>query len=588
MADRGMTLRERLVRLLGGVPERDVRVIQRRAYEAGMEDGNDEPPYTSGGMVITRGYVETGSKRRDLSAISQEKAIEASYRLWQTNPLAKALIEIYVDYILGDGVRVVAEHPDVQTALDTFWFDPVNALGDPAGGIGEGLEEIAREIWLFGELIPLLFERSGEDKGMVADGLVRFALVDPSSIYAVITDPKNVRDEIALRLKSETGGGDGPVYKIVRENPESGLLEGATNFTAYRQIVNGSTRQRISEAELRTIRRRVSGAEWIVAGGGDGRLQLREAENPLVEAEVKGSCFYFRVNKISTGVRGRPELLAMIDWLDRFDQVFFDGAEHAALLNMFSWDLKIEGGSETSPDPETNLRLQAQKVAKLKPGSAYAHNERVELTAKNPDLKTSDLETLIRQLRVFIAGGARVPEHWIAEGGYTNRATSAEMGKPTYRMLRRKQGVVKRILTMLCRYQIDVLVGLGLLSREVPVLGENGLPTGKTIPARLAFRVVMPDISEEDTNQAARTLASVAQALLPLVAGQIIPKKPALEVLAAVLELLDVELDVQASLEEEGGLPRVDQTVLELLKRLEKPEPSQAEPTAEEARENEG
>src|SRR3989304_5599948 len=109
MADRDLTLRERVIRLFGGLTEREAKPMQRRAYEAGMEDGgNDEPAYTSGSMTISRGYVETGSKPRDLSAISQEKAIEASYRLWQTNPLAKALIEIYVDYILGDGVTVTA------------------------------------------------------------------------------------------------------------------------------------------------------------------------------------------------------------------------------------------------------------------------------------------------------------------------------------------------------------------------------------------------------------------------------------------------------------------------------------------------
>lgn len=567
MADRELTLRERIIRRLGGLTDAQVKTIQRRAYEAGMEDGNDEPPYISGGMVISRGYVEAGSKPRDLSQISQEKAIEACYRLWQTHPLAKALIEIYVDYILGDGVTVVAQNEAVQDALDRFWFDPVNALGDPAGGIGEGLEELTRELYLFGEQVILTFERTGEDKGMVADGLVRIGSVDPSSIHAVVTDKQNVRDEVGLRLKSPTGGGDGPLYKIIRESAAAGLMEGAIDFRVYRQRISESANQ----DSAREWQRTVSGREVTVAGNQvTGMLELHEAEEILPESEVKGSCFYFRVNKISTGVRGRPELLAMIDWLDRFDQVFFDGAEHAALLNMFSWDLKIEGGSETSPEPETNLKVQAQKVAKLRPGSAYAHNERVELEAKNPDLKTADLELLIRQLRIFIAGGCRVPEHWLAEGGYTNRASAAEMGQPTYRMLARKQGVVRRVLTQLCRYQIDVLVGLGLLPAEVEVLDAQGDSAVEMVPAREAFAVVMPDISEEDTNQAARTLASVAQALVPLIAGQIIPRKTALEVLAAVLELLDVGLDVEAVLGDEDGIPAVDPEVVELLKRLEK------------------
>jgi len=572
-----MPLRERVIRLFGGVPAPEAERRARRAYEAGMEDGNDEPVlYTADGKPIGTGYVETGSKPRDLSRISQEKAIEACYRLWQTHPLAKALVEIWVDYTVGDGVTVIADNPDVQAALDRFWFDSVNALGDKEGGVGEGLEELSRELWLFGEQVILTFERTGEDKGAVADGLVRLGSVDPTNIYAVITDKSNVRDELGLRLKSPTGGGDGPLYKIIRQESTSGLMEGRLDLRKYADLVSGDGRlfeSRWSEyvSRLGELHRRLSGREFRVDGLENGLMELREAENSLSESEVKGNCFYFRVNKVSTGVRGRPELLPMIDWLDRFDQVFFDGAEHVALLNMFSWDLEIEGGSETAPEPERNLRKQAQKVAAMKPGSVYAHNEKTELEAKNPDLKTAELEVLIRQLRVFIAGGARVPEHFIAEGGYTNRATAESMGQPTMKMLAHKQTVIKRILATLCRYQIDVLVALGLLDREVDILDEDGQPGGKTAPAREAFRVVMPDISQKDTNLAANSLALVAQALLPLVMGNIIPRQPALEALAEIFQLLGVTLDVQDILDEESGnTGAVDPTVVDLLSKVDK------------------
>jgi hypothetical protein len=540
-----LRLRERVVKWLGGVTRADLDQISRRAFEGGFEAGaNDEPViYDSSGQAMSTGYKSMESTPRDLSGISQEKAIEAAYRLWNTNPLAGALTEIMVDYIIGDGITVVAANEDVQRALDRFLQDPVNGLINEDGSVGEGLESLVRELGLFGEQLVLAFPRDGADIGMVADGLLRLGKVDPSQIKSIITDPGNQRDLIAVRLKDKHGGDDGPLYKIIRRDEAGGVLEGLRDLRKYREMVGRSIRPETES--LRTVR----GQEWLVCDVG-GRIQVREAD--LKEFQADGECFLFQVNKISTGLRGRPDLLRMIDWLDRFDQIFFDGAEHVALLNMFAWDLKIEGGEEKAPEPERNLRMQAKTVSKMKPGSVYAHNEKAELTPKNPDLKTADLETMVRQLRVLIAGGARVPEHWVAEGGYTNRATASEMGKPTYKMLARRQGVVRGMLRKLCQYQIDVLVQLGQLPEEVDVLDEEGNPT-ETQPAREAFEIELADINETDTNMAASALATVAQAVLPMVASNLLTKKPALELVAAVASLLDVQLDVTKILEDAEG-----------------------------------
>lgn len=575
--EKKLSLRERLVVLFGGVTPGEAEKRRREAFAAGFEDGQDEPKLsTADGKLLGTGYKTVGSTPRDLSATSQEKAIEAAYRLWQTHPLAKALIEIFVDYVLGKGAMVIAENPEVQALLDTFWNDPVNALGDEDGGVGEGQEELARELFLFGEQVILTFVRSGEDVGTVADGLVRFGTVDPKGIHSVITDKDNRRDVLAVRLKSATGGQDGPVYKIIRGGGAGRAMEGRIDLAMFREAVKSGRRKTVDGR--RDWERRVSGKEWIVSEDGQRQIRMLEAEQPVSNAEVKGECFYVRINKISTGVRGRPELLPLIDWLDRYDQLFFDGAEHVALLNMFSWDLTITGGSEKATEPELNLREQAKKISKMKPGSVYAHNEKAMMEAKNPDLKTEDLETIVRQLRVFIAGGARVPEHFIAEGGYTNRATAESMGDPTFKMLTKKQAIVRQMLTRLCRYQIDVAVALGLLPEEVPVLDEKGEATGKTKPARKAFRVEMPDISAEDTGLAARSLALVAQAVMPLVAAQLLPKKPALELFAAVASILGVEIDVEAALAEGESVPAVDPGILDLLKQLGKGQPGGGEP----------
>ncbi len=590
MANKKLTILERLVVLFGGVTQAELETLRNRAFEAGMDaasDGNDEPRvYTADGKALTTGYKQMERTPRDLSSWSQERAIEAAYRLWNTNPLARTLTEIVVDYVIGDGITVTADNEEVQAVLDRFLQDPVNKLIDPDGATGEGMNELARELGLFGELLVLAFVRDGSDKGIAGDGRLRIGTVDPTQIRSVITNPQNKRDILAVRLKDKTGGDNGPIYKVIRVVDQGGKLEGKRDLSAFKEAL-AKLPKRLSEDAIRkaseTTIKPVSGKEWIICENASRKLQMVEAnEDPKAkEFKADGECFLFQVNKISTGVRGRPDMLPLIDWLDRFDQLFFDGAEHVALMNMFGWDLKIEGGEENAREPERNLKIQAGKVAKMKPGSVYAHNEHADLSAKNPDLKTQDLETIVRQLRVLVAGGSRMPEHWLGEGGYTNRATAAEMGTPTFRMLTRRQGAVRSMLVEMCQYAIDVAVALGMLDEEVDVLDEDGQPSGKKVPARKAFHVDMPDINPKDTSLAARVFASIAQVAVPLLVSKVLPKKPIVELLAAAAALLGVEIDVEAALGEEEGLsPDTSQGLIDLIKSLAQPEdePPEAPP----------
>jgi hypothetical protein len=550
----------RIVQALGGVTEDQLTAERTAGYWSGMREafemsGEDEPVlFTSDGKPIGLGYKQLKKEPRDLSGISQERANSAAYRLWNTHPLAKAIIEILVDYILGDGPTFQYESEDVEEALTEFWNDPVNDMDG-------GLESFVRELSLFGEQLFLAFVQDGTDIGVVLDGRLRLGPVDPNQIAAIVTHPQNKRQMLAVRLKDENGDlENGPLFKLITAEDASGALQGQRDLAEYRQLVNTVEKHgekghnvRVTEGaiERRGITRRLKeGQEWRLVEQESGRAKMVKAEELLKNAAFAGECFLFQVNKISTGVRGRGDLLPMIDWLDRFDDLFFDAAEHVQLLNQFVWDLEVKGGSETSSDPETNLIHQANKIKDAKPNSAYAHNENVALEAKNPDLKSPDLQVLLRQMRVFISGGQRIPEHWIAEGGFTNRATAREMGEPSHRMLRRRQNFVQDMVTRICQYQIDVKVALGLLDAEVQPVAEDGEKKGEPIPARDAFSITMPDINVSDTRAASQAFLNIANAVTRLSIANMLPEKPAVELLAIVAELLGVEIDVEAVLED--------------------------------------
>jgi hypothetical protein len=80
-----------------------------------------------------------------------ERIQNAALSLWQKNHMARRLLEIPVDFVVGDGVTVVAQHNDeelkeqIQGVIDGFWNDPINGMRDQ-------IENYARETLLWGEI----------------------------------------------------------------------------------------------------------------------------------------------------------------------------------------------------------------------------------------------------------------------------------------------------------------------------------------------------------------------------------------------------------------------------------------------------
>lgn len=576
--------REWLINRLGGVSPLDISTqienIRRRAFESGMEAAelfDDEPHLTdASGKPIALGYRDKSRPKRDLSSISQEKAIEASYRIWQTNPLGKALTEIMVDYVVGEGIQIICNNDDVRTVIEDFLEDDVNRLNET------GFQEITRELSLFGEQIILMFVRYGNEK-VKGDGRVRYGTADPSQIHSIITHPDNYRDVYAIRMKSDSMGEQGPLYMVIREDiiSKQNKLEGYIDLKRYTESIEllnspDNHSDPAKKLELKEFIRTVpKGAkEYLVNQNDSGNLRrnLEEVESSnLDNLQYDGQCFLVQVNKLSTGTRGRPDLLPMLDWIDQLDNVFFDGVDHIQLLNLFSWDLTIEGGSSDDPDPDRNLAIQSAKVTKLRSKSVYSHNEYVTLEAKNPSLQSAELETLARALRIFIAGGARIPEHWLAEGGYTNRATAEEMGQPTYKMLVSRQRVIRHLFIRIIRFVIDTAVLMGELSETVDVEDNKGRK--ETLPAREAFNIVMPEIDVADTTSVSGSLLRIMQAVITGIAAKVISREIGMEVIARILKMLGVETDV-AEMEEdiietsgEASLPsNIPPNLVELIK----------------------
>lgn len=127
------------------------------------------------------GFRSLTAERLEEPPWKTERVQRAAYSLWLKNHMARRLLEIPVDFIVGDGVSVVARHEteatslQIQEVIDDFWNDPINNLADE-------IEVYARELLLWGEVC--LPRRVRE-----LDGKCRLGWVCPLDIEDVEPDP---------------------------------------------------------------------------------------------------------------------------------------------------------------------------------------------------------------------------------------------------------------------------------------------------------------------------------------------------------------------------------------------------------------
>ena len=235
-----------------------------------------------------------------------------------------------------------------------------------------------------------------------------------------------------------------------------------------------------------------------------------------------GEAFYFGVNRLTGQGRGTPDLLAIADYVDGYDQLLFNALERSGLLNAFVWDVTLKGA-----DKAMITERAADLASPPAPGSVRVHNDGETWAAVSPDLGSGDLTAIGREVKNMGLGGAGVPEAWFANGDSANRATLAEQGDPTYRMLTRRQLLVRRQWEKILRFVAERAKAAG----QVPANADTEV------------RVSMPDPSTKDTKGIAAALPALANAIVAAVGEDLISTESGRKVFLSIASLLGVELD---------------------------------------------
>lgn len=154
-------------------PRRVVEATLQQVVATGAAGGTYGDPIDD-----DRGWRPAGQGRREVPPWTQEKARIYSVAAYRSNPMARAIIDTYTSFAVGDnGVSTQVTNPQVREVVDEFWNDPRNRV---AATQDLGL----RSLMLLGETIRELMVGA-------RSGVVRYSPIDPSVIEEITCTANN-------------------------------------------------------------------------------------------------------------------------------------------------------------------------------------------------------------------------------------------------------------------------------------------------------------------------------------------------------------------------------------------------------------
>jgi hypothetical protein len=135
------------------------------------------------------GTRSTGSDR-DRVSYNREEILEESLEAWRVNPLARRIIELTTQYVVGGGLRFSVDHAATHKFVDTFWNHALNQL--PMRAV-EWCDELSRA----GEIFLLV--TTGPD------GMSYARIVPALNVKEIITAANDVQQELEYLVVSSDG-----------------------------------------------------------------------------------------------------------------------------------------------------------------------------------------------------------------------------------------------------------------------------------------------------------------------------------------------------------------------------------------------
>lgn len=293
-----------------------------------------------------------------------------AFEAWNHNPLAKRIVELFAQYTFGRRFKVRIKDKDKEKAWKDF---------DQKYAIRENVSRFwVREYCIYGEL-------------MINKEL--WQLMDPSTVWDIITDPDNLRD----------------VYYYYQSYP-----------TAY-QMFTGYTVKGEPGSD------KVQATQYVIR-----QIPAHKIKH------VKGNC-------VSNEKRGRSLLFPVLGWLKRVKDLYNAVVIRQWLMSCFIWDDTVKGNA-------ADIAAHAAQYATMpKTGSTFVHNEAVTRQAM-PAIDTAGGRNtgagIGEEIIAFIATAIGVPKEFfnVISAGGGSRAQALTSAEPFTKAIEDIQALFEALL----------------------------------------------------------------------------------------------------------------------------------------------
>ncbi len=276
---------------------------------------------------------------------------------------------------------------------------------------------MSNELQIYGEIFIRFFTNP-------VDGSVRMAMVDPLEIRDIVTDPDDIRKPVAY---------------------------------------------------LREYRNRAVPSEWIDSYKSQGNSAVYPLDSETVHEVIDSSeILHVKVNNVSNRKRGLSELYRVLPWLDAHERWLEDRININKARGTFAFLRKVPTVPSKASGPfQTD---SSGKYVVPKSGSILVVHESEEWDVLSPSIGADDAKEDGRAIKLMIAAGSGIFEHYFGDPSTGNLATTRSMELPMVKKFEDRQRLFEGVFRKIFGRVIESAVSAGVLPRDVDKTVEVSFP----------------------------------------------------------------------------------------------------------------
>ncbi|NSW54217.1 MAG: hypothetical protein HPY85_17075 [Anaerolineae bacterium] len=333
--------------------------------------------HTETDATLALGSTLWRQNEREREPHDREELLAQALLAWQVNPLARRIVQLTTQYVVGAGTRPRCAHAASEAFLQACWAHPLNHLDTR---LMEWCDELTRS----GNLFILV--------STDAAGMSYFRAVPASQVERIESAPNDVEQVLRVYPKATAEDPDPAPWVTELCLP----LTRTPSFT-------------LSNVEVLS-----RGDSWVV-------------DDVVIR--------HYAVNRAVGSAWGESDLNPLLRWIARYANWLEDRARLNRYRNAFLYVVKGRFLSES----ERNARQRLLNAQPPTPGSILVADENESWEIIAPQLAAADASLDGLSLKKMIATGAGLPLHFLAEPESATRTTAESSGGPTFRHYQQRQ-----------------------------------------------------------------------------------------------------------------------------------------------------